>query len=116
MGNKNDGSLFTRFRSSKQIDPNDISLQLGQLYTAPNGEVHSLYNKKNGKLYWMKGKGVNGRNGRRNKQYRADMNGNGLPEPVAFCNKIHGLRSSVIKEFIEIADNELYGNRTRSLV
>jgi len=116
MGNKNDGSLFTRFRNSKEIDPNDISLQPGQLWTAPNGEIHSLYNQQNGKNYWMVGKGVNGRNGRRNKQYRADRNGEGLPEPVAFGKKIQGLRSSEIKEFIDIADNELYGNRTKSLV
>ena len=116
MGNKIDGSLATRFRNSKEIDPNDISLQLGQLYTAPSGQIHSLYNQQNGKNFWMVGKGVNGRNGRRNKQYRADRNGEGLPEPVAFGKKIQGLRSSEIKAFIDIADDELYGNRTKSLV
>ena len=113
---KNDKSLFTRYQPSKKIDPNDPTLQLGQLYTAPNGQIHSLYNIRNGKTFWMVGKGVNGRNGRRNKQYRADKNGEGLPETVAFGKKIQGLRSSVLKEFIDIADNELYGNRTKSLV
>ena len=111
MENKNDGSLATRFRNSKEIDPNDISLQPGQLWTAPNGEIHSLYNQQNGKNYWMKGKGVNGRNGRRNEQYRADRNGEGLPEAVAFGKRIQGLRSSEIQAFIDIADDELYGSR-----
>ena len=113
---KNDKSLFTRYQSSKKINPNDPTLQLGQLYTTPNGEIWSLYNQQNGKNYWMKGKGVNGRNGRRNTQYRADRNGNGLPEAVAFGKQIQELRSSEIKVFIDIADNELYGNRTKSLV
>ena len=113
---KNDKSLFTRFKSSKDIDPTDPKLQKGQLYTAPNGEIHSLYNQKNGKNYWMKGKNVNGRNGRRNAQYRADRNGNGLPEAVAFGKQIQELPSSLIKEYMDIADNELYGNRTKSLV
>jgi len=116
MENKNDGSLATRFRKSTEIDPNDPTLQPGQLLTAPNGEIHSLYNIKNGKTFWMKGKGVNGRNGRRNKQYRKDRNGDGIDEAVAFGKKIQGLRSSEIQAFIDIADDELYGNRTKSLV
>jgi hypothetical protein len=108
---KNDKSLFTRYQPSKKIDPNDPNLQKGQLYTTSNGEIWSLYWQQNGKNYWMKGKGVNGRNGRRNTQYRADRNGEGLPETVAFGKRIQELPSSVLKEYIDIADDELYGSR-----
>jgi len=113
----NDNSLFTRFKSSRSIDPTDPTLQKGQVYTTPDGQTHRLYNQRNGKNFWMKGKKVNGRNGRCNTQFRADRNGQLIPsEAVAFGKYAQRLPSTVLLEFIQVAEGELHGKRTKSLV
>jgi hypothetical protein len=116
MENKNDTSLFTRFRNSKTIDLDDPTLKIGQTYTEASGECWRLYNQHNGKNYWMKGKGVNGRNGRCNTQFRADWNGYIVPsETVAFGKYAQGLSSRELLEHIGIADMELHSeSRTKS--
>ena len=113
MENKNDG----RFKPSRSIDQEDPTLQKGQIYINADGVVERLYNQRNGKNYWMDGKGVNGHNGRCNKQFRADRNGLVVPsEPIAWGKYAQGLPSTTLVEFIKIADNELHGNRTESVV
>ena len=113
MENKNDG----RFKPSRSINKEDPTLQKGQIYINADGVVERLYNQRNGKNYWMEGKGVNGINGRCNNQFRADRNGLVIPsEPIAWGKYAQGLPSTTLVEFIKIADNELHGNRTESVV
>ena len=113
MENKNDG----RFKPSRSINKEDPNLQKGQIYTNADGEVERLFNQHNGKNYWMKGKKVNGWNGRCNKQFRADRKGLVIPsESVAWGKYAQSLPSTTLLEFINIADNELHGNRTESVV
>ena len=117
MGIKNDGSLFTRFRNSRTISKDDQTLKVGQIYTSPTGDVERLYNQHHGKNFWMQGKKVNGRNGRCNSQFRADRNGQLIPsEAVAFGKYAQKLPSTVLLEFIRVAENELFGKRTKSLI
>jgi hypothetical protein len=110
MENKNDTSLFTRFRNSRTIDKDDPTLKIGQIYTSPTGEVERLYNQHHGKNYWMKGKGVNGRNGRCNSQFRADWNGFLIPsESVAFGKFAQTMSSPILREYVKHSVAELNG-------
>jgi len=110
MENKNDTSLFTRFRNSKTIDLDDPTLKIGQTYTEASGECWRLYNQHNGKNYWMKGKGVNGRNGRCNSQFRADQNGFLIPsESVAFGKFAQNMSSPILREYVKHSVAELNG-------
>ena len=105
------------FRPSREVTTNDPTLKIGQIHTCPiTGKVSRLYNKHNGKNYWMTGENVNGRNGRCNKQFRADRNGTIVPsEVVAWGKHVQSMDNETIHSFIGVAKDELQGRTAKEI-
>ena len=107
----------TQFKTSRTISKNDPNLQIGQIHTnLITGEVSRLYNKRNGKNFWMTGERVNGWHGRCNKQFRADRNGTIVPtEAVAWGKHIQTMDKDTIRSFIGVARDELQGRTAKEI-
>ena len=117
INNKDWNAVSSLFRPSRKVSKNDPTLKIGQIHTCLiTGAVSRLYNQRNGKNFWMTGENVNGRNGRCNKQFRADRNGTIVPtEAVAWGKHVQSMDKDTIHSFITVAKDELLGRTAKEI-